>query len=60
VLQMLIDSRMCWPGKKLYTCFVDFRKAFDTVLREKLWRVLEGIGVGRRFLACLRSMSSQD
>jgi len=30
------------------------------VLRKKLWRVLEGIGVGERFLACLRSMYSQD
>ncbi len=60
VLQTLIDFRTRWPGKKLYTCFVDFRKTFDTVPREKLWRVLEGIGVGRRFLACLRSMYSQD
>ncbi len=60
VLQTLIDSRTRWPGKKLYTCFVDFRKTFDTVPREKLWRVLEGIGVGRRFLACLRSMYNHD
>jgi hypothetical protein len=60
VLQTLIDSRTRWPGKKLYTCFVDFRKAFDTVLREKLWRVLEGIGVGGCFFACLRSMYSHD
>jgi len=60
VLQTLIDSQMRWPGKKLYTCFVDFRKAFHTVPREKLWWVLEGIGVGERFFACLRSMYSQD
>ncbi len=46
VLQTLIDSRTRWPRKKLYTCFVDFRKAFDTVPREKLWQVLEGIGMG--------------
>jgi hypothetical protein len=60
VLQTLIDSQTRWLGKKLYTCFVDFRKAFDIVPREKLWRVLEGIGVGGRFFACLRSMYSQD
>jgi hypothetical protein len=60
VLQTLIDSRTRWPRKKLYICFVDFRKAFDTVPHEKLWRVLEGIGVGGHFLACLRSMYSQD
>jgi hypothetical protein len=60
VLRTLIDSRTHWLGKKLYTCFVNFRKTFDTVLREKLWRVLEGIGVGGRLLACMRSMYSQD
>jgi len=60
MLQTLIDSRTRWPGKTIYTCFVDFRKAFDTMPREKLWWVLEGIGVGRRFLACLWSMYSQD
>ncbi len=53
VLRTLIDSRMHWPGKKLYTCFVDFRKAFDIVSREKLWRVLEGIGMGGRLLTCM-------
>ena len=60
MLQTLIYSRARWPSKKLHTCFVDFRKAFDTIPREKLWRVLEGIGVGGRFLACLQSMYSQD
>ncbi len=60
MLQMLIDSRTHWPGKKLYTCFVDFRKVFNTMPREKLWRVLEGIGVGGHFFACLRSMYSHD
>ncbi len=60
VLQTLIESRAGWKGKKLFTCFVDFRKAFDTIPRAKLWHVLHGIGVGGRFLACLRSMYSQD
>jgi hypothetical protein len=59
-LQTLIESRASWKGKKLFTCFVDFRKAFDTIPRAKLWHVLQGIGVGRRFLACLRSMYNQD
>jgi len=60
VLQTLIESQAGWKGKKLFTCFVDFRKAFDTIPHAKLWHVLQGIGVGGRFLACLRSMYSQD
>ncbi len=46
--------------KKLYTCFVDFKKAFDTVPRDLLWQVLEGLGINGRILVCLRSIYCQD
>ncbi len=46
--------------KKLYTCFVDLKKAFDTVPRDLLWQVLEGLGISGRILECLRSMYRQD
>ncbi len=46
--------------KQLYTCFVDFKKAFDTVPRDLLWQVLEELGVSGRILECLRSMYRQD
>ncbi len=45
---------------KLYTCFVDFRKAFDTVPRDKLWQVLQRLGVGDRTLRCIQSMYAKD
>jgi len=45
--------------KKLYTCFVDFKKAFDIVSRDLLWQVLEGLGISGRILECLRSMYRQ-
>ena len=32
-------------GRRLYCCFVDFRKAFDTVPRERLFRRLTSLGV---------------
>jgi len=46
--------------QKLYTCFVDFKKTFDTVPRDLLWQVLEGLGISGRILKCLRSMYHQD
>jgi hypothetical protein len=46
--------------KKLYTYFVDFKKAFDTVPRDQLWQVLEGLGISGQILKCLRSMYRQD
>jgi hypothetical protein len=39
---------------------VDFKKAFDTVPRDLLWQVLEGLGINGRILECLRSMYCQD
>jgi len=46
--------------KKLYTCFVDFKKTFDNVPRDLLWQVLEGLGISGRILECLHSMYRQD
>jgi len=45
---------------KLYTCFVDFRKAFDTIPRSTLWQVLKKTGVGPRMLKALQTMYSND
>ncbi len=36
--------------KQLYTCFVDLKKAFDTIPRDLLWQVLEGLGISGRIL----------
>ena len=41
---------------KFYVCFVDFKKAFDTVNREKLWEVLERHGVTDRMLNMIKAI----
>jgi len=42
----------------MYYCFVDFRKAFDTVPRDLLWQVLAKMGIVGRFMQCLQNMYS--
>ena len=42
------QSRQKGKAGKLYCCFVDFRKAFDTVPHAVLWQVLEELGVHRQ------------
>ena len=37
-------------GKKLYPCFVDFQKAFDSVWHESLFRKVENEGINGNFL----------
>ena len=46
--------------RKLYTCFVDFRKAFDLVPDCTLWKVLEESGMTGKVLALLKSMYAAD
>ena len=45
---------------KLYTCFTDFQKAFDTVSREALIYKLFKLGVKGKFLAVLSHMYSHS
>ncbi|MCO5562498.1 hypothetical protein L7F22_016125 [Adiantum nelumboides] len=44
-LRCLIDQTRV-RKRRLYSCFVDFRKAFDTVPRERLFRRLAALGIG--------------
>jgi hypothetical protein len=59
ILRTLIEQDK-FQKKKLYTCFVDFKKAFDIIPRDLLWQVLEGPGISGRILECLRSMYCQN
>ena len=42
----------------LFTCFVDFKKAFDSVSHNKLWLKLASIGISSKILMLLQSMYS--
>jgi hypothetical protein len=58
VLKHLID-RARIPGSrggKLFTCFVDFRKAYDLVHRDLLLQCLADLGVSGHMLGALASM----
>jgi len=59
ILRTLIEqsTHKC---KKVYCCFVDFRKTFDTVPCDLIWQVLAEMGIMGRFMQCLQSMYSQD
>ena len=57
VLQSLINKTL--NGKKrLYCCFVDFQKAFDSIDRQKLWYKLFHIGIRGKCLDVIKSLYS--
>ena len=41
-------------GKDLFTCFVDLEKAYDRVLRDKLWKVLREYGFDGQLLRAIK------
>ena len=48
-----LDSRR---GGKVYVAFIDYKKAFDTVDRDKLWETLEKIKTSSKMVNILKAM----
>lgn len=51
----VIQNILC-KGKRLYCCFVDYKKAFDSIDRMCLWYKLAKIGIRGKLLSVLKSM----
>jgi hypothetical protein len=60
VMRTLIEKTRKMNKGKLYCCFVDFKKAFDTIPRHLLWQELAGIGITGKMLTCIQSMYAND
>ena len=64
ILKMLIDKYVKSKPQRqrnlLFSCFVDFSKAFDSVPRNKLFDKLRTVGIKGRVLEVLMSMYSND
>ena len=46
-------------GKKLFACFVDFHKAFDSICHDGLFRKLENKGINVNFLDLIKNIYRQ-
>lgn len=58
ILKCLIDQYTNSSGNRLYACFVDFRKAFDSVVHPGLKYKLLKLGIGGQFYNIIDSMYS--
>ena len=54
-IKTLMDKYLS-EDKKLYFCFVHFRKAYDSIWHEALFKRLLGYGVGKNFVSFFRNM----
>jgi hypothetical protein len=59
-LSTCIDKHVHHKKERLYACFVDYAKAFDTVCREALLYKLWKFGIRGRFFKCLEHMYSNS
>ena len=53
-LNTIIGGKLRKEKGRLYACFIDFQKAFDSVNREKLLRKLEAKGIKGKFLEMIK------
>ena len=44
------------PEKKIYFCFIDYTKAFDCVNHNKLWKILQEMGIPDHLTGLLRNL----
>ena len=58
ILKSLINKYVHKNKKKLYLCFVDLKKAFDSVWREGLLYKMAKLGVGKHFYNTIKNMLS--
>jgi hypothetical protein len=58
VLRTLIESTRA-ARRPLYTCYVDFKKAYDTIDRDLLWTKLQRIGVHGEFLRSVQALYAE-
>ena len=59
-LSTCIEKYVSLHKKRLYSCFVDYAKAFDTVCREALLYKLWKLGIQGKFFECLNDIPTQQ
>ena len=59
-LNTIIEKHVKRQKSRVFACFVDYRKAFDTVCREALMYKLNSMGISGNFFACLKHMYSNS
>ena len=60
ILNNLLELYCHKRGKKIFSCFVDFRKAFDSIPRYILFTKLSKIGISGNFFNILKTIYKND
>ena len=55
ILRNILEQSMEWQAP-LYVSFIDFKKAFDSIIREKLWDILRQYGIPSVYVDIIRKL----
>jgi hypothetical protein len=55
MLRLLVEKAKR-QGKKIYNCFIDFQKAFDTIKHKIIWVMLKSYGVETKMATLLQKI----
>ena len=53
-LRIILEQSVEWQSP-LYTTFIDFEKAFDSLNQEVMWKILDGYGIPEKIINLIRS-----
>ena len=54
-IHWIIEKAREFP-KNIYFCFIDYAKAFDCVDHNKLWKILQEVGISDQLICLLRNL----
>jgi len=52
----LLAEKAKRQGKKIYNCFIDFQKAFDTIQHKIIWAMQKSYGVDTKMITLLQKI----
>ena len=55
-IHWIIEKARDFQKKKNYFCFIDYAKAFDCVDHNKLWKILQEMGIPDHLTCLLRNL----
>ena len=55
-LRLLVEKARR-KGRRIYSCFIDFQKAFDNINQEVAWEVLKSYGVNHTLIDILKDIN---
>ena len=58
-IRLLAEKHLALQDKELYMVFIDFKKAFDRVWHEGLWRILHHYGVHPKIVELIKNLYSR-